>query len=91
MSRAGAAQVRPDAQRIEVLIGGETGRGVRVGRAGGMQPADEVSDLACDLRVDVAGEELRLPDRVSLRGQILHCEQAGVRVMGKHPRHLPGT
>ena len=61
MGAACGAQVRLDADRFERVVIGEGGRDAGVGGAPGMDDGEVAPDGGGEIRLDAAGEQLRLP------------------------------
>jgi hypothetical protein len=74
MAPGGGHQVRLDAQRPEVVIGGEPAGELPVARAAGVQPAGEIAHRGGLLRLHGAGQQPGLPHRVVLDREVAHRE-----------------
>jgi hypothetical protein len=90
MAPGGGHQVRLDAQRMEIVVGGEPAGELPVARAAGVQPTDQIAHRGGLLRPHGAGQQPGLPHRVILDRQVAHREQAAAWVVGQRHRDMPG-
>ena len=91
MAPCGGHQVRLDAQRPEIVIGGEPAGELPVARAAAVQPADEIAHRSGLVRPHGAGQQPGLPHWVILDRKVAHREQSAARVVGQRHRDMPGN
>ncbi len=84
LARREGAQIGVEPQRFEQVIGNERGGDSRIVEGCGVDAAQRVADAHRRMRVGVAGEQLRLPERVVLGRQIIEQQDAVGLIFAQH-------
>ena len=81
------AQIGLDADRFEILIIREMACNIRIAGAFRMDHRQTAAGRGGEGEIDAACEKFGLPDGIMLRRQVLHGEEAGLRVLTQHARY----
>ena len=84
---AGRAQIRLDADRLECAVVRKRDRNTRVGSTPGMNDRKIAPDRGGKIHVHDPGQQLRLPQRMVVRAEIVHREHARLRVLAEDARN----